>query len=116
MSFYRHHLFFCTNRRTDGRECCAAKGSEALRDYAKKRVKALGLAGPGGVRVNLAGCLDRCELGPVLVVYPEGVWYSYLDEGDIDEILDSHVQKGRPVERLRLPEGILSVAKPAPSP
>lgn len=102
MSFYRHHLFFCTNRRTDGRECCASKGSEALRDYAKKRIKELGLAGPGKVRVNLAGCLDRCRLGPVLVVYPEGVWYSYVDEEDIDEILETHIKGGQPVARLRL--------------
>jgi (2Fe-2S) ferredoxin len=105
--YYRHHLFFCTNDRgTDAeRPSCNQCGSAALRDYAKERVKQLGLAGPGGVRVNTAGCLDRCETGPVCVVYPEGVWYSYVDELDIDEIIDSHVVDGKPVERLRLPEG-----------
>jgi len=103
--YYTQHLFFCCNRRDAdaARPCCAARGSERVRAYAKERIKALGCHGPGQVRVNLAGCLDRCEEGPVLVVYPEGVWYRYLDEDDIDEILDEHVGKGRPVERLRLP-------------
>jgi (2Fe-2S) ferredoxin len=103
MSYYRRHIFFCTNRRDDGRPCCAAGGSEALRAYAKARAKALGLAGgPGGVRVNAAGCLDRCELGPVAVVYPDGVWYGVSDEKDVDEILSEHVAAGRVVERLKL--------------
>ena len=66
----------------------------------------MGLAGPGGVRVNTAGCMDRCEEGPVLVVYPEGVWYTYVDREDIDEILESHVVGGVPVERLRLDRGL----------
>jgi (2Fe-2S) ferredoxin len=74
-----------------------------LREYAKERVKALGLSGPGQVRVNTAGCLDRCELGPVCVVYPEGVWYTFIDEVDLDEIIESHLINGKPVERLRLP-------------
>ncbi len=73
-----------------------------MRDYAKQRIKALGLAGQGGVRINTAGCMDRCEEGPVLVVYPEGVWYTYVDREDIDEILEQHIVGGRPVERLRL--------------
>jgi (2Fe-2S) ferredoxin len=73
-----------------------------LREFAKTRVKELGLSGQGKVRVNTAGCLDRCEEGPVCVVYPEGVWYTYIDEEDIDEIIESHVVNGIPVERLRL--------------
>lgn len=103
--YYRHHLFFCCNRRdtTAARPCCAAHGAERVRAYAKERIKALGCNGPGQVRINMAGCLDRCELGPVLVVYPEGIWYRYLDEEDIDEIIEEHIGKGRPVERLRLP-------------
>ena len=60
----------------------------------------MGLAGQGKVRVNTSGCLDRCEQGPALVVYPEGVWYTYIDEVDIDEIIDSHLVNGREVERL----------------
>jgi (2Fe-2S) ferredoxin len=102
MSHYSHHLFFCLNRREDGRACCADHDAERLQAYAKQRIKALGLAGEGKVRVNKAGCLDRCDLGPVLVVYPEAVWYTYVDEKDIDEIIDSHVVGGKPVERLRL--------------
>lgn len=101
-SYYERHLFFCLNRREDGRRCCAEHGAESLQAYAKERVKALGLAGPGKVRVNKAGCLDRCDEGPVAVVYPEGVWYTYVDRSDIDEIVESHLRDGQPVARLRL--------------
>lgn len=105
MSYYQHHVFFCCNQRAPGaRTCCNDKGASELRDYAKQRVKALGLSGPGKVRVNQAGCLDRCELGPCVVVYPQGVWYRYLDEEDIDEIVERHLRDGEIVERLRLPE------------
>lgn len=100
--FYERHIFFCCNQRTDGRASCEDCGADALRDYAKQRVKALDLNGPGKVRVNKAGCLDRCELGPVAVVYPEGTWYSFVDEQDIDEIVDSHLAGGVPVERLKI--------------
>ena len=70
--------------------------------YAKSKVKALKLAGPGKVRINQAGCLDRCEEGPVIVVYPEEVWYTYVDKADIDEIVEEHLVNGRVVERLRI--------------
>lgn len=73
-----------------------------MRDYVKQRVKALGLAGKGGVRINTAGCLDRCSEGPVVVVYPEEVWYTYVDQDDLDEIIVEHLQHGRVVERLRI--------------
>jgi len=104
--YYDKHLFFCTNQRPDGadRPSCAMCGSPELRAWAKARIKALGLAGAGGVRVNTAGCLDRCELGPTLVVYPDGVWYTYIDEHDLEEIIQTHVIGGTPVERLRLPD------------
>lgn len=102
MYYYRYHVFFCTNQRADGSDCCERFGAGALRDYAKQRSKELGLAGEGGVRINTAGCLDRCAEGPVIVVYPEAVWYTYLDESDIDEILSEHLQHGRIVERLRI--------------
>ncbi len=102
MSYYRYHLFFCTNIRTDGRPCCGHHDAQRLRDYAKAKVKALGLAGVGQVRVNNAGCLDRCELGPTLVVYPEGIWYTYVDEHDLDEIIEQHLGLGQPVARLRI--------------
>ena len=102
VSYYRYHVFFCTNLREDGRACCQRFDAQAMRDYAKRRTKELGIAGHGGTRINTAGCLDRCEEGPVIVVYPEEVWYSYLDQEDIDEIIDEHLVNGRVVERLRI--------------
>jgi len=102
MSYYAHHVFFCINLREDGRECCQRFGASGLRDYAKQRCKALGLAGEGGVRINTAGCLDRCAEGPVMVVYPEAVWYSYVDREDVDEIIEKHLRNGQVVERLRI--------------
>ena len=103
MSYYARHIFFCCNQRAPGdRACCNDRGASRMRDYAKKRVKQLGLAGPGQVRVNQAGCLDRCEEGPCVVVYPEGVWYTYVDQADIDEIIEEHVRNGRVVERLKM--------------
>jgi len=102
MSYYKYHVFFCTNLRTDGTACCQRFDAQALRDYAKQRSKALGIAGVGQVRINSAGCLDRCSEGPVLVVYPDDVWYSYVDRADIDEIIDEHLVHGRLVERLKI--------------
>jgi (2Fe-2S) ferredoxin len=102
--FFRHHVFCCTNTRPPGhpRGCCTEKGSEKLRNYMKARAKELGLR---DVRINTAGCLDRCELGPSMVIYPEGVWYRYRDTADIDEILTTHLQAGARVERLLMPAG-----------
>ena len=102
MSYYKHHVFFCLNKRDAPEACCACHDSEGMREYAKKRVKELKLNGPGQVRINASGCLDRCEEGPVIVVYPEEVWYTYVDKADIDEIIDEHLAKGRVVERLRI--------------
>jgi (2Fe-2S) ferredoxin len=103
MSFYEHHVFFCCNQREGGKECCNDHGATGMRDYAKAKVKELKLAGPGKVRVNMAGCMDRCSEGPVIAVYPEGVWYTYVDKQDIDEIISEHLQNGRIVERLLIP-------------
>jgi (2Fe-2S) ferredoxin len=102
LSYYTHHVFFCCNQRTNGEACCADRGAQEMRDYAKSKVKSLKLAGPGKVRVNQAGCLDRCAEGPVIVVYPEEVWYTYVDKDDIDEIIEEHLINGRVVERLRI--------------
>lgn len=102
MSYYSKHVFFCTNQRADGEPCCANLDAVAMHAHAKERVKALGLAGRGKLRINKAGCLDRCDEGPCLVVYPEGVWYAYVDRADIDEIIDEHLVHGRPVERLKI--------------
>ena len=102
MGYYKHHIFFCLNLRDNGEACCAQHDAQAAFDHCKAAVKAAGLAGPGGVRVNKAGCLDRCAGGPVAVVYPEAVWYSYVDQSDIDEIVDSHLIGGKVVVRLLL--------------
>jgi (2Fe-2S) ferredoxin len=105
-SYYERHIFFCLNERSNGQECCASQGAQAGFDHCKARVKKLDLTGPGAVRVNKAGCLDRCAGGPVAVVYPEAVWYSYVDQSDIDEIVDSHLVKGEVVTRLLLDPAI----------
>ena len=103
MSYFKHHVFFCTNQRAAGETCCNNQAASKMQAYAKDRIAALGLKGKGQVRINKAGCLDRCDEGPVLVVYPDNVWYTYIDQDDIDEIIDRHIVKGEIVERLRLP-------------
>ena len=98
-AFYRCHVFCCTNQRPEGhaRGSCSRRGSLRLRNYMKARSKELGLE---RVRINTSGCLDRCEHGPTMVIYPEGVWYHYETREDVDEILDVHVSRGGRVERL----------------
>ena len=91
-SYYKHHVFFCLNQREEGRPCCADRGSQAAQEHEDQ----------GKVRINKAGCLDRCEEGPVVVVYPEGTWYTYVDTHDIDEIIDQHLVGGKVVERLKI--------------
>jgi (2Fe-2S) ferredoxin len=105
-SYYQRHIFFCLNQRSDGQVCCAQAAAQSAFDHCKAQVKSLGLAGPGQVRVNKAGCLDRCAGGPVAVVYPEAVWYSFVDNNDIDEIVQSHLRDGQVVERLVLPPDV----------
>lgn len=106
MSYYQRHVFFCLNQRTNGEASCGDHDAQGAFDHCKSRVKQLGLAGKGGVRVNKAGCLDRCAGGPVAVVYPEAVWYSWVDQSDIDEIVERHLRDGEVVERLVLPESV----------
>jgi (2Fe-2S) ferredoxin len=104
MPYFAQHIFCCENRREAGhsRGCCAEKDASALRAYFKDKIKEKGLAGAGKIRVNSAGCLDRCELGPVIVIYPEDIWYSLKNTTDIDEIIESHLVGGTPVARLML--------------
>ncbi len=102
MSYYQRHVFFCLNQRDKGAACCNNHGATQLREYAKAKVKALKLDGKGKVRINQAGCMDRCSEGPVIVVYPEEVWYTYVDQEDIDEIIEEHLNHGHVVERLRI--------------
>ncbi len=105
-SYYERHIFFCLNQRDNGENACAQHGAQAGFDHCKSRVKAEKMAGPGGVRVNKSGCLDRCAGGPVAVVYPDAVWYTFVDRLDIDEIVDSHLKRGQVVERLLLPASV----------
>lgn len=102
MSYYERHVFFCCNQRDAGAQCCCNHDAQSMRQYAKDKVKALKLSGEGKVRINAAGCLDRCTEGPVIVVYPEAVWYTYVDRQDIDDIISEHLMHGRVVERLRI--------------
>lgn len=101
--YYKRHIFFCLNERKGGEACCAQLQAQSAFERCKLLVKEAGLSGAGQVRVNKAGCLDRCAGGPVAVVYPEGVWYSYVDAQDIEEIFESHLKNGNVVERLRTP-------------
>jgi (2Fe-2S) ferredoxin len=101
-SHFKYHVFFCTNQREDGAACCGDHNAQAMRDYAKKRIKELGLNGPGRCRINSAGCMDRCNEGPVIAIYPEAVWYTYVDQADIDEIIEEHLTNGRVVSRLKI--------------
>lgn len=105
-NYYERHIFFCLNERKNGEACCAQFNAQAAFDRCKTQIKIAGLSGPGKVRVNKAGCLDRCAAGPVAVVYPEAVWYSFVDLADIDEIVESHLKNGKVVERLVTPENL----------
>lgn len=104
--YYGRHIFFCLNERKNGEDSCALHNAQEGFDRCKAKVKEEGLSGPGKVRVNKAGCLDRCAGGPVAVVYPEAVWYTFVDNEDIDEIVESHLKHGRIVERLVLPADV----------
>ena len=100
MPKFAYHIFVCENIRSadDPRGCCGAKGSAEIRAKFKEEIKKRGLKGQ--VRANNSGCLDQCEKGPTVVVYPEGIWYGRVGINDVEEIMDSHIQGGKPVERL----------------
>ncbi len=100
--YYRYHVFCCLNQRDNGEPCCNDHGSRESWAWMKERLKELGLHRPGGVRVNKAGCMGRCESGPVMVIYPEGIWYTWVDREDLEEIIQRHLVGGKPVERLRI--------------
>ncbi|MEI8363441.1 MAG: (2Fe-2S) ferredoxin domain-containing protein [Betaproteobacteria bacterium] len=102
---FQHHVFFCLNQREDGESCCMNNGAQAAFDHMKARVKKLGLNGEGKVRINRAGCFDRCGEGPLLVIYPQAIWYTFVDNEDIDEIIESHLIKGKTVDRLMVGSG-----------
>lgn len=98
--FYQKHLFFCINQKADGKPCCQNAQASDYCAYAKQKLQQLQLWGPGKIRVSSSGCLGRCTLGPVLVIYPEAVWYTYSSFADIDEIIAKHIQAGERVNHL----------------
>jgi (2Fe-2S) ferredoxin len=104
--YYERHIFFCVNERKNGEDSCSQHHASEGFDHCKKLVKQAGLMGKGSVRVNSSSCLDRCAGGPVAVVYPEGVWYSFVDNHDIEDIVESHLKNGKVVERLVLPDSV----------
>ena len=102
MPQYERHVFVCENLRDpdNPKGCCAAKGARDVRARLKRLAFEAGLR--GRIRINSAGCLDQCEHGITIVVYPEAVWYGHVTVADVDELFNEHVLNGRPVERLRL--------------
>jgi (2Fe-2S) ferredoxin len=110
MPKFEKHIFICGNQRPSGnpRGCCDPTGQAKLQKLFKQKLAERGLKGK--VRANQSGCLDQGEHGPNLVVYPEAVWYGYVTEADVDEIIESHIVGGKPVERLRLPDECLNTA------
>ena len=116
MAAFEYHIFICTNTRAEGhpRGCCDPDGSAHLRQCFKDEVKGRNLKAK--VRANAAGCLDQCEHGPNLVIYPEGVWYANVQPQDVAEIIDSHIVAGKPVERLRMPPECINTKRCAHKP
>jgi len=108
MPTFERHVFVCTNTRDPGhpRGCCSGKDSGQIREMLKALVKQRGLE--RRVRVNKAGCLDQCEHGVTVVVYPEAVWYGFVKLGDVEELFESHLVNGKPVDRLRMPEACIN--------
>ncbi len=102
MSFYTRHAFICTNRAADGSACCEDHNAMAMVKYAKDRLKELGMFGPGKARLNKSGCMGRCAAGPVLVIYPDEVWYTYVDKEDVEEIIQEHLINGHEIPRLKI--------------
>lgn len=102
MTYYKKHVFICTNQKALGKQCCALTGGESFFNHMKTRLVALGLHGPGRVRISKTGCLGRCGMGPCIVIYPDDIWYRYTSIEDIDEIIEGHLIKGVRVTRLAL--------------
>lgn len=100
LSYYKKHIFVCTNQKPAGKACCANSGGEAFFVYLKEQLAQLGMSGTGKTRVSKSGCLGRCNVGPCLVVYPEGVWYACASTSDVDEIIHQYLISGQIVERL----------------
>lgn len=102
MTYYQHHIFLCTNLRENNKDCCAKRGAKHLLDYFKSKIKLLPEDQQHKIRVNHSGCLGRCSLGPILVIYPENTWYHYETHEDINEIIEQHLLKQKIIHRLLL--------------
>jgi len=111
MPKFQRHIFVCANQRDQGhpRGCCDPIGEAVLQKIFKKKLAEHGIRGDV-VRANKSGCLEQCEHGPTVVVYPDAVWYGFVKESDVDEIIESHIIGNRPVERLILPDSCLNTA------
>jgi (2Fe-2S) ferredoxin len=112
MAKFERHIFICTNQRPAGnpRGCCNPSGDAELHRVFKAKLAQRGIRG-SVVRANKSGCLDQCEIGPTVVVYPEAVWYGHVTPADVDEIIDSHIIGGQPVERLTIPDSLLNTKR-----
>ena len=102
LSFYTKHIFICTNQKDPGKRCCAISGGQPFFEYMKEQLKSADLHGPGKIRLSRSGCLGRCSVGPAIVIYPEGIWFTYETKTDIDEIITEYLIHGRQVKRLLL--------------
>ena len=102
LSYYIKHIFLCTNQKAPGKTCCANTGGDLFLEYLKNKLQSMSQHGPGRYRVSKSGCLGRCKLGPCMVIYPEGVWYTYTCEKDIDDIIEQHLLQGKTVSHLLL--------------
>ncbi len=102
MPHFAQHIFICTNKRDPEhpRKSCAQKGSEEICAVFKQELKSRGLSKT--MRANSSGCLDQCEQGPSVVIYPEQVWYKITSAEEVKEVVEQHLLKGTPVERLRM--------------
>jgi (2Fe-2S) ferredoxin len=104
MPSFQRHVFVCINERAADhpKGCCKAKGGVEVRDELKSELKKRGISKI--VRANNSGCLDQCEHGVSVVVYPEQVWYGNVTVADIPEIVDKHLVGGEVVDRLLQPD------------
>ncbi|MBA5249348.1 MAG: (2Fe-2S) ferredoxin domain-containing protein [Gammaproteobacteria bacterium] len=102
MTHYTRHIFFCNNQRKDGKPCCAQFSAKDSYRYVKDKCRDEGKLGKGKIGVSESRCLGRCESGPVAVVYPDNIWYQYIDEEDLDDIITQHLINGTPVKRLQI--------------
>jgi (2Fe-2S) ferredoxin len=98
MEPFRHHAFVCNQEKSDGATCCAGGGSAKVLEALHRELGAAGLS--DDLQVSTCGCLGLCESGPVMVIYPEGAWYTKLTSEEIPEIVTSHLLNGKPVPRL----------------